>query len=276
MAIALSIFSHWFVLMALVALTGSLTFAPLFGRGFAPAPARAVRVRMGLLALAGLACVMEALAGQSLIILAARLVVLAILFWQERRPTPSPSRWVWAIPLLLTQSLSSRSAGQVMPLAADFIHLGLAAVWLGGVGQFALVYAPLAWRNRADPNAIAQLSQLIARFSPVAMFCVLGLGMTGIAQSAAYLPSVDALWMSAFGRALAVKLILFGALVALGAFHQQVIAPKLRVLRGGSAIAQQHAQTAAAQFARSIAIELAASGLLLLAVGAMLALPLPV
>lgn len=262
--------------MALVALAGSLAFGPLFGRGVAPAPAQALRVQMGLLALAALACAMEFLAGRNPLLFGARLGLMALVFWREKRLSQRGGLGLGlALCLLLSQSVASRSAGQVLPLAADLSHLAMAAVWLGGVGQFALVYAPLAWRNRADPAAIAQLSQLVARFSPVAMFCVLGLGMTGIAQSAAYLPGLAALWTSAYGRALAVKLILFGGLIALGAFHQQVVAPKLRVLRAGSAIAQQNAQSAARQFGRSIALELAVSALLLLAVAAMLALPLP-
>lgn len=262
--------------MALIALTGSLVFAALFVRGATPVPAQAARVRMALLALAGLAFVAQALASQNFIPLIARLAILGALVWREKSPSPWEGLGVGAaLALLLTQSLASRSAGQVLPLLADFIHLTLAAVWLGGVGQFALVYAPHAWKNRADPAAIPQLARLIARFSPAAMFCVLGLGMTGIAQSAAYLPSVESLWTTEYGRALAVKLVLFGVLIVFGAFHQQVIAPKLRVFWAGSAIHQQNAQQAARRFGHGILAELAASLALLLAVAAMLALPLP-
>lgn len=134
-----------------------------------------------------------------------------------------------ALALLATQSLLSRSArlGEpVLPVFTDWLHLALAAAWIGGVAWLAVVAAALM---RA-PEAAEQkaYSALIDRFSPFAMFCVLGLAIGGIAQAGHFIDSLDDLVNTAYGRALAVKLALFAVLLAFGAFHQFVVAPKLR------------------------------------------------
>jgi putative copper export protein len=134
-----------------------------------------------------------------------------------------------ALALLATQSLLSRSARlaePILPVFTDWLHLTLAAAWIGGVAWLAVVAIALA---RA-PEAASQkaFSALIDRFSPYAMFCVAGLAIGGVAQAGHFIDSIDDLFATAYGRALSAKLALFAILLAFGAFHQFVVAPKLR------------------------------------------------
>jgi copper transport protein len=102
------------------------------------------------------------------------------------------------------------------------------------------------------------------------MLSVFAIAITGIAQSASFLGSFEALLDTAYGRALLVKIGLFIVLVAFGAFHQQVIASRLQPWRRDPNMAA----TAGRRFRASVMAELAVSVLLFVAVGALTSLPL--
>jgi copper transport protein len=141
------------------------------------------------------------------------------------------------------------------------------SIWLGGVAMLALVVAPALLASREQLN---QLGIVIARFSPWAMFSVLAIALTGIAQSAGFVGSFDALFSTAYGRALLVKIALFAVLILFGVFHQQVIAPRLQAWRRDDEAASQ----AGRRFRVAILAELGVSVALFAAVGALVSLPL--
>jgi copper transport protein len=167
--------------------------------------------------------------------------------------------------LLLTQSLLSHSAAEAQPVApvlADWAHLTFTALWLGGVAMLALVVAPLA-----DPK---NLGAIITHFSPLAMFSVFVVTLTGIVQSASFLGSLDELVTTSYGRTIVIKVILLIVLIGFGAYHQQVISPRLQAwrLRDTSS-----ADRATRRFRVSILLEMLVSAIILLAAGALTALP---
>jgi len=114
---------------------------------------------------------------------------------------------------------------------------------------------------------------VIDRFSPIALFCVAGLALGGIAQSAQFLGSVEALWTTDYGRALSAKLALFAVLVGFGAFHRQVLAPQVRrwALRRSEA---GDGRGFALEGSVFVGIEVIVGALLLAMVGVMKALPM--
>jgi len=130
-------------------------------------------------------------------------------------------------------------------------------------------------------SAVRSYGAVVDRFSPLALFCVAGLALGGIAQSAQFLGSFEALWTSDYGRALSAKLVLFAVLIGFGAFHQQVLAPRLRhwALRKGGAGDFDGAGDAgdgsefAHRFRLSLRLEALFAALLLMVVGVMKALP---
>jgi copper transport protein len=103
------------------------------------------------------------------------------------------------------------------------------------------------------------LAVLIPRFSVLAATCVVTLGLTGIYSFLQHIGVLELLPATTYGRALLVKLGLFGLLLLLGALNLFVLSPRLR--RAGDGMARA--------FRRSVRVELIAGALLLLAVGAM-------
>ncbi len=182
-----------------------------------------------------------------------------------------------ALALLGAHSAASRSAALgVLQGIGDWLHLSLAALWLGGVAYLAVIALAFHASSAAQTIATADvraLSAVIDRFSPLAMFCVAGLIIGGVAQAAAFIPDAAAVTGTAYGRALLVKLIIALALIGFGAFHQQITAPMLRRL----ALARSDA-TDAAHALRQLRVSLrleAATGAALLALAALMKL-LPV
>lgn len=130
--------------------------------------------------------------------------------------------------LLLMQSLLSRGALQqdlLAPLANDWLHLTLSTIWVGGLGLLAFVLVPATLRKPALQPA---LSAALERFSPVAMFCAIGLGLTGILQATQVVNGFQGLVETSYGRLVLAKVGLFAVLVCFGALHQFVIMPRLR------------------------------------------------
>lgn len=184
------------------------------------------------------------------------------------------SVWI-ALPgalLLLTRSTLSNAAGQtewLIAILADWAHFLFSSIWLGGVAMLTLIVIRVL---RKPQPPIKELGIAIARFSPIAMFCVFAVALTGLAQSAGLLGNLDALLTTAYGNVLLLKLSLMFVLLGFGAFHQQVISPRLQAWRLRDSIG---AATAVQRFRISIVAELTVSVALLAIVGVLVSLPLP-
>ncbi len=277
------------VITSLILLVGTLAFRPLLLsqpdlREFADAVKVPLHRLAGVsLALAWFATAVAAamlmaslgmFVGRVITVLLARFLLLALLsavYWRRREH----SRWVLvpALALLLTQSLLSHSAAEAQPLApvmADWVHLAFTALWLGGVAVLAIVVAPAAL---ASPAHLKALGSVIARFSPLAMFSIFAIALTGIAQSAAFVGSFEALLNTAYGRAILVKVGWLLVLAAFGAFHQQVVAPHLQGWRLRDPQGMQRAEVAARRFVFGIIAETLVSLALLATVAVLVSLP---
>lgn len=268
----------------LVLLAGAVAFTPLAMRSQATAALRAAaaapRTRLTRWAalLTALAFVLEfalrlfdgAAATRDIVLFAARLALLGGMARALRSGRDDAPILIAAnAALILTQSLSSRSASQpewVLPVLADWVHFTFAAVWLGGVAYFAIVLAPIVVRQR---RLLSDLGATIEKFSPLAMMSVLVIGLTGIMQSASFVGGFEALFNTDYGRALLIKIGLFAALIGFGAFHQFVISPQLRAWRARASSSYE----AARRFRVSIAAEAAVSALTLVAAATMTVLP---
>lgn len=113
--------------------------------------------------------------------------------------------------LLVTLGLSGHAAtGELIPfaLAADVVHLGAAALWLGGLVVVLAVALP-----RRDPD---ELARVVPRYSAVAFGAVALLVITGVFQSWRQVGSLDALLHTTYGHLLLVKLGLFVVMVGFG------------------------------------------------------------
>lgn len=178
-------------------------------------------------------------------------------------------RWIafgLSLLLLLAISLGSHAAAEpqpIAPVAADWIHLLAASVWVGGLTHFVAA----AWALRRSSEA-PLLARLIPRFSVLALTSVGALALTGLYSAVLRVGSFEALNNTIYGRTLVVKLIIFLPMIALGAINLLAVTPAMQRAAGGPpglAITDR--------FRRIITGEITLGALLLLSVGVLTALP---
>jgi copper transport protein len=117
----------------------------------------------------------------------------------------------------------AQSSPRGLLLALDWAHVGAASVWLGGlIGLLVLWFA--ARRGRR----LRALATVVPRFSRVALGSVLVLVATGAVAAIQHLPTLGALWETAYGRSIAVKVGLLVVALGLGAVNLLVTTPRLR------------------------------------------------
>ena len=122
--------------------------------------------------------------------------------------------------LLMTLTWQSHAAaeGGFLPLAADWLHVVAASVWMGGLLGFPiLLIGPLlAMPTEARAKL---LGRTVRRFSKVASGAVIALLITGLYAALLHVPSLSALTGTAYGNALIVKMGLLVLLLIAGAVN---------------------------------------------------------
>ena len=138
--------------------------------------------------------------------------------------------WAAAAVLFFCPTLSGHAldGGQPRLLAplGDLLHLGAAAVWLGGVASLLLVLRAGEARGEAA-----------RRFSGFAIPMVLVLVAGGVSRALTQLNSVSQLWDTSYGRTILVKSGLLLVLVGLGWANRRGLAAGFSRL-GGVALAE--------------------------------------
>lgn len=243
MSIVKAMRGEWLVLWSYCFLVGGLLLETLLSRNAQTSPLldslhrqRAAWFKLGFLvslfssAFVAFVPTLNFPDGRSVWMIVPRLALLAIIFFDRRRSHRATFLgFASGALLMLTQSLLSRSAMLdvwVVQTLFDWVHLLLAAAWLGGVAYLWMVVTSSDIELN-DAN-LSRVSFAVDRFSVVAMFCVLGLFVGGIAQATQFIRDFADLWTTAYGQALSIKMVLFVALIGFGAYHRQVIVPKLR------------------------------------------------
>ncbi|MCH7738668.1 MAG: copper resistance protein CopC [Chloroflexi bacterium] len=165
---------------------------------------------------------------------------------------------------LLTLALISHGAGTAgltgTALAADFVHLLAAALWVGGLVQ---LFAGLPVLIGASREGVLRriLQRMVPRFSVVALISAATLILTGAFSAWAQLSAWEA-FTTAYGYALIAKLLVLIPLLAAAAFNLLWLRPKIQTATG----------RAARLMRRFVALEIASLVLVLLAVGYLTAL----
>jgi copper transport protein len=119
-------------------------------------------------------------------------------------------------------------------LPANLIHVGAMSVWLGGLTAL-LACLPAATRKLGNTERSRLLADVLARFSPLALCCVIALAASGVVQALVQIDAWNELWNTPYGRAVLVKVGLLIGLIALGAINRQRTLPRLRRLAGEGA-----------------------------------------
>lgn len=130
-----------------------------------------------------------------------------------------------ALGVVATVTLTGHAGdwGDVSVTAAlDWAHVVAASTWAGGL----FVLAVLA--RRAAPHwPPGLLPAVMRRFSRLAAACLAVVVLSGAYRAVIELPTVDALWLTPYGRVLAVKVLLAVGLVCCGGVNRYLVLPRL-------------------------------------------------
>lgn len=168
--------------------------------------------------------------------------------------------------LLLSPSLTGHaaaSAGQYrLAVLSDWLHLVSGGFWVGGLFHLALALPPALSGLSAERRAHA-LGGVIPLFTRVAVPAVVLVFLAGLYNSWLHVGGWEALWASAYGRTLLVKLLLVLAMIVLGAVNNFHYGRKVKRLAGGRE--ESAVEGVGRGFSRAVKLEAALGVLILLA-----------
>ncbi|MEP7001050.1 MAG: CopD family protein [bacterium] len=151
-----------------------------------------------------------------------------------------------------------------MPAVAvmvDMFHIMGAAGWMGSLLWMAAVGLPIIQSSR--DNRARRAAALVQAFSPLALVFAAVVGISGVASAWLRLGVLDALWSTAYGQVLLVKLVLLAALAAMGFHNWRHLSPSLGTEEG------------TARLQRSAAIEVGIGLLVVIVTAVLVATPTP-
>jgi copper transport protein len=152
---------------------------------------------------------------------------LVALAWILDRPVLLWPAFLAGLALASGLSLSGHSAVEPnsgwLSQFADWLHLGAASLWVGGLVALVLCVWPVAPELRRSS---------FLGFSRLATVLVALLLLAGTYLGILRLPAVSDLWETGYGRTLLVKLALVALALTWGAVHHFVVRPRLE--RGGA------------------------------------------
>ena len=179
--------------------------------------------------------------------------------------------------MLLAPSWTGHAAAAIkdfrLAVVTDWLHLVAGAFWVGGLFHLALITHPVLQRlDRAKQAGV--LHQIIRLYTRVAVPTVVVLVLAGLYNTWVHVDSFGALWSTAYGRTLLLKLLLVVLMLVLGGvnnFHFGKKAARLSELEEAEAQEQSKLE---AGFSRSVMLE-AALGVAVLLVTAILVFRTP-
>jgi copper transport protein len=115
---------------------------------------------------------------------------------------------------------------RALAVLTDWVHLLAAAVWVGGIAQLASAWA-FGLRGLPAELRRAVMRTVLARFGRVALPAFVLVASTGLTNALVQLGNVSALWETAYGRVLAVKIGLVGAIALASYLHALRLRPRL-------------------------------------------------
>lgn len=150
------------------------------------------------------------------------LLAAALASYASRRR--SPGNWLVAFGvatvMMLTFSQQSHAAAEarLLPLAADWLHVTAASVWVGGLLGFPLLLLGPLRAMPAEERAEA-LGRTVRRFSTVASVAVAAIVLTGSYAALLDVPDLRDLVTTPYGRALIMKLGLVAFMFPIAAIN---------------------------------------------------------
>jgi putative copper resistance protein D len=159
------------------------------------------------------------LGGAALLVCIVRLVSLRARFWDTISVLTAGLLLASIAGTGHTQSYSG--ATHLIHMGADAAHLLAAGAWLGGLVAMARLVAP---SSNIQPRSA---HTILARFSAIGTTAVLILIGSGLVNSWLLVGRLGALFDTAYGQLLLVKICLFGAMIAVAGLNRFWLVPRL-------------------------------------------------
>jgi copper transport protein len=132
---------------------------------------------------------------------------------------------IWLAGAFVMLAVSGHAAG-VNPawygIGLDAVHLLAAGLWAGGIAALAVLRPPGGWRS-------GEARVLLARFTPVALGAFTVTVVAGGLEAITQLGSIQALFGTAYGRVLLVKMALVALMLPLSAMAWRLKRPHVRI-----------------------------------------------
>ena len=153
--------------------------------------------------------------------------VFAVVLLASRWPRTLWPRALWlvaaaAAAIVVSLPLAGHARTQdptAVLVPADAVHVAAAGAWLGGLLLLLAVYWPRGGSDRG-----AEAWKATQRFSRLALPAMVALVAAGTLQAVLYLSSPGDLVSDGYGRALAVKIVLLLAILAIAAGNRRAVA----------------------------------------------------
>lgn len=153
-------------------------------------------------------------------------IVMAVLLAGARMRFASAAFVVLAFLTIALSGHANSADLRALAVTTDWIHLIAGAIWIGGIAQIAWAWLPALWRRSVQVR-MAVMGSVLRRFGRVALPAFLVVVASGSLNALAQLGRLDALWQTAYGRVLTVKIGLV-ALIALASYaHALRLRPAL-------------------------------------------------
>ncbi|BBX10416.1 CopD family protein [Mycolicibacterium aichiense] len=200
---------------------------------------RILAVPAAVVVLLGVALQFRATAHLSVMTLAQLLALmlaacgLVALRWNQSRTLPLGVAAVAAVAAVIPEiPLQFVNLTRVVSNALTAVHVLGAITWVGGLVVLSATGIALR-RNttRDDEGVAADWARIWERFSLIAMVAVGALVVSGSWLAWSHVGTLDQLLTTAYGRALAVKLVLVVLLLCAGTYNVRVLLPRIRALQ---------------------------------------------
>ena len=163
-----------------------------------------------------------------------------------------------AIVIAVTPALAGHAAASpgfpTLMIVTDFLHVLGGASWLGSLLAVMGIGLPLSLTLNGAERWSA-VASLVNSFSPIALASAAVVVVSGLIASWVHLDSLPALWQTAYGQVLLVKLFLVAITLTIGAYNFRRVQPQLV------------AEVGSHRLRRSAAIELSFGFLILVVTG---------
>ncbi len=134
---------------------------------------------------------------------------------------------------------ASSAEPRLLTVFNDWLHLMAGAVWLGGLGLLVLVWWPFL-RREGSAARQAAVAHVLPAFGRVALPAFALVAATGLMSLIVQVGRLDALWSTAYGQVLMVKISLVGLIAAASAVHVWRLRPQLLGARHRAATERRH------------------------------------